>query len=535
MAAHGKSNRGLEAGAMPGMGYGRFGRLFPDDIGPVFPLEATEALADAMVSDDTGSPITEAEPEDENPTITSGYTYFGQFVDHDITFDPTPLNQQLVDVNALEDFRSPALDLDCVYGSGPDDQPYLYDKQQHLRLGRKLQAPAAKFSIKQDLLRLDDGTAILGDKRNDENKIVAQLQATFISLHNRLIADDAILKAVGGDLSTPQGRFRAAVTAARWHYQWVVLWDYLAKRICAPGVVEKTVNVGGTPILAHYTRPNYRYAYMPIEFSGAAYRFGHSIVRPSYALNKVVISAGADVTHKNRIPVFGPETNDRLQNLNGFGSIPEVWGIDWAFFLPEIPTDVPSNLGFKIPQPSYRLDAVLSFPLKDLPEFAGRLPNIARSLAFLNLSRGSMLRLPTGEQVAARLGVTALPAEVLWSAGSKLARGVPEPLSEAAEKRSNVFESNKLAFAQKTPLWYYVLREAEYFGVERNPREEKPELGGQHLGPIGSQIVAETLIGLLWEDASSILNQPSFRPVIAHDPAKGFQLSDLIKYALGGG
>jgi hypothetical protein len=537
MAGHGRSNnRGLEAGSMPGLGYGRFGRMFPDDIGPVFPLEAVEALAAAMVGDDAGAPLDQAEPDDENPTITAGYTYFGQFIDHDITFDPTPLRHQLVDVDALEDFRTPALDLDSVYGSGPEDQPYLY-KSNKLRLGANLSSAAAQVATKQDLPRLGDGTAILGDKRNDENKLVAQLHSAFVSLHNRLYDDEKILVALGGDLSNPVSRFRAAVSAARWHYQWVVVNDFLAQRICAPGVVQRVLNRPGSPLLANYTRPNYQFAYMPVEFSGAAYRLGHSMVRPSYALNSKVFTAAPKAGQpfgENRIPIFGKETPDRRQNMNGFGPVPEDWGIDWAFFLPDIPTKA-ASANMKIPQPAYRMDASLVLPLGDLPDLAGTLPNIARSLAFLNLSRGSMLRLPTAEQVIARLQESrVIPTEKIWSAGSRVAKSIPDPLKDAAEQRTKAFKDHRAAFEGKTPLWYYVLREGEYFGVDRDPNELKPELGGQHLGPVGSQIVAETFIGLLFEDAASYINAaPFFKPLIPHDTTKGFLLSDIVKYALG--
>lgn len=529
MPRHGSDTRGLEAGAMPGMGRGRFGRMFPGLHGPEYPPEAIEALAEAMIKVDKGVSITEREPEDENHTIPAGYTYFGQFVDHDITFDPTPLRHQMLDVDALEDFRTPALDLDCVYGSGPDDQPYLYykgDKSSVLRLGKQLQSSQSKVATGYDVLRLpDDQTAILGDKRNDENKIVAQLQSAFIAFHNRLLNDDDVLKRLGGDLSSPESRFRTAVCAARWHYQWVVVFDLLAKRFCAPGVVERLWNAGGMPRIPNYTRPEFKYAYMPIEFSGAAYRLGHSIVRPSYALNAAV------GTGENRIPIFSPD-EDRQKNLNGFGSIPDKWGIDWAFFLPGLQTDASDK--FQLPQPSYRMDAILVDPLSKLPEFQGQTPSIDANLAFRNLKRGSKLQLPTGEQVAKALEIESLPRDVLWSAGSKVADGIPEELQDFAAKRDKVFRDHTRAFEGQTPLWYYILREAEYFGVDRHPGDVKRTLGGQHLGPVGSRIVAETFLGLLWFDEASFLRcRPEFAPVLPFDLEQGFLLGDVLQYALG--
>src|SRR5215210_2915795 len=123
---HGLDTRGLEAGANPGLGYGRFGRMFNNlASASKLPRAALAHIAEAMIKEDAGKPITEAEGADENPAIPAGYTYFGQFIDHDITFDPTPLTESEIDLNALEDFRTPALDLDSMYGSGRDGQPYL--------------------------------------------------------------------------------------------------------------------------------------------------------------------------------------------------------------------------------------------------------------------------------------------------------------------------------------------------------------------------------------------------------------------------
>lgn len=525
MKSHGLSNRGLEAGALPGLGGGRFRRMFEAE-GPVYPLEVMEDLARAMIQHEGGSPIKTDEPDDENPVTPAGYTYFGQFVDHDLTFDPTPLRHQIVDINALEDFRTPALDLDCIFGRGPDDQPYMY-KGGDLRLGDPLTSAGAQFGTQRDVHRLSDGTAILGDKRNDENRLVAQIQSVFITCHNKLMRSDAILERTGADLSTPEGRFRAAVATLRWHYQWVVLFDFLDQHICFPGDVARILNAGKTPRIPNYTRSNSAFAYMPIEFAGAGYRLGHSMVRPSYALNEKV-----GVDDSGRIPTFGRDP-DPTKNLNGFGiPLPSTWGIDWSFFLGGL-RDKPHPT-FKIPQPSYRLDAVLVEPLSDLPEFFGVQPPIMGNLALRNLARGSMLQLPTGEQVASAIGAVALGPDVLWSAGSKAAKAVPEPLADFAKQRQKVFQDHRAVLEGRTPLWYYVLREAEYFGVSRKPDDVKVELGGQHLGPVGSQIVAETLIGILWRDPASFLHRNvPFAPILPiADAQKGFTLSDLFRFAL---
>ena len=145
-SSHGNDNRGLAAGAMPGVAFGRFGKMFEAPPATKLPPEGLKALAEAMIKEDNGAPITEAEPVDENSTTPAGYTYFGQFIDHDVTFDPTPLNASEVDINALTDFRSPALDLDSVYGRGPDDQPYMYDGLK-LRVGAGPGAAGAEFGI----------------------------------------------------------------------------------------------------------------------------------------------------------------------------------------------------------------------------------------------------------------------------------------------------------------------------------------------------------------------------------------------------
>jgi hypothetical protein len=562
-AMHGADNRGLAAGANPGQPFGRFGPMFSGAPAcPRLPSEGLAQLAKAMIKADEGAPVTEAEPPDENDRIPAGYTYFGQFVDHDITFDPTPLGAQQVDRGALVDFRSPALDLDSVYGRGPADQPYLYEKDGlRLRLGKVMDRGQdlirARVGTSRDILRLPDGTAVLGDKRNDENKIVGQIHAAIVAFHNKVVTSDAIIDAFGGDRSTKEARFASAVTIVRWHYQWIVLHDDL-KRICEPGMVEEVLNPGGTPRLQNYLKSEADFPYMPLEFAGAAFRFGHSMVRPNYALNGVVIAPPGQDPGETRIPTFSRGTAP-TDNMNGFGvELPDFWGIDWAFFLDDVPR---REGGYRVknkdgkdvgeavvPQPSYRIDALLAEPLKDLPEFfdpslpPGTDGAIVGNLAFRNLKRGQLLSLPSGQEVARRLGIVPLSDDVLWSAGSR----IPLPpdagaddkkaLKDAADARAAFrdawVDGNGGFLKGNAPLWYYVLREAEFFGATE-PTREGAAFGGQHLGPVGSRIVAETFVGLLWLDRSSFLHTVrGFRPLDAVTGGKPLTLGRLVSFAL---
>ena len=555
VTAHGLDVRGQEAGALPGGGTGRFGRMF-QFRGPPLPDDCLRDIAESMIQrGDTGAPIDESEPVDENPCIPAGYTYFAQFVDHDITLDATPLHDSSVDVAALENFRTPALDLDCVYGRGPDDQPYMYREEDGsllLRTGESATSAGAPVGTRDHLLRLalDGATkhpALIGDKRNDENRLVSQLQAVFIAFHNKVVQDQDLVEAGGGVWSDQVSRFRGAVNIVRWHYQWLVLHDFL-DRVLLPGVLEDVLNPGGVPRIQHYEYPRPRWGYIPVEFAGAAYRFGHSMVRPSYALNANIGSDTGEGT--NRIPIFS--RNGPTDNLNGFGiALPPDWGIDWSFFLDGLDTAHLQGISdengdakaFHVPQPSYRLDATLVEPLSDLPEFRDQMSPFA-SLAYRNLKRGvTNLCLPSGEQVAHAIGIEPLGPDVLWSAGSSqldegaLSDDEKEDLEATEDRRAAVradwVDGDDPVLRGNTPLWYYILREAEFFGVERKPDDPAIGFGGQHLGPVGSQIVAETFVGLLWNDPLSMLIRwPNFEPLIPTRVPGEFKLSDLVAYAL---
>ncbi|WP_293901229.1 peroxidase family protein [Phenylobacterium sp.] len=568
-SGHSITPRGLSAGAIDGIRHGRFDRLFPEtqttapDDAMLLKLAefmVTSFEADGVGAPDPGRPIIEAEVSDENATIPAAYTYFGQFVDHDLTLDVTGFGQSQKDAKAVIDFRTPALDLDCVYGGGPADQPSLYRKASNgarhlLRLGDAI-AGAGPGSTRNDLLRLpalpDDPAqiALIGDKRNDENKIVSQVQATMISLHNKIYEDDDFHPGI----ADPDVRFENTVRLVRWHYQWVVLFDYLSGHICMSTALSDFGSLE-TPHLPYYAAVMAKgrdYPFMPVEFSGAAYRLGHSMVRPSYSLSAANLTKGVDGAGvpNPRFPTFGKRGDD----LRGFGEpITSIWSIDWGFFIDGVtPTAPPA--GAVVPQPSYRIDTRVVNPLSHLPEFEGLPPERKQeaNLAYRNLNRGVGLGLPTGEEVAAALKITPLSNDQVWSAGSNRYKDEDGP-SEIKSRRAAITAQGFAGhFKDRTPLWYYILREAEYYGCTRELPEaylagivaagEDPEAvkqedlnyGGQHMGPVGSRVVLETFLGLLSYDEKSFIHQPTWRPHAKLNTGGGdFTLGKLIDYALG--
>ena len=562
-SGHSLMPRGLAKGAIDNVHNGRFDRLMPVSKSPKPDDAMLQKLASFMVTSfdangpaanpDRGTPIGEAEPSDENATIPAAYTYFGQFVDHDLTLDTTDFGQSQKDLSATIDFRTPALDLDCVYGGGPADQPYLYRLAKNgarhlLRLGTPISGFAANHT-KADLLRLPADSAsepaqlaVIGDKRNDENKIVSQIQAVMISLHNKIYEDDSFHVEIT-DLTE---RFANAVRIVRWHYQWVVLHDFLEKHLVLSAALSDFGSLHH-PHLELYDAvmaSGRQYPFMPVEFSGGVYRLGHSMVRPSYSLSASALSK--DDPKDSRIDTFGTVGKD----LRGFGEpITKAWSIDWGFFVDDIQaTDAKPD--WVVPQPSYRIDTRVGDPLANLPEFAGVKNRIEANLAYRNLSRGVGLGLPTGEEAAAALRIRPLTTDQIWSAGSMMYKD--ENGKSEIKSRRQAMKDAKFAehFAGRTPLWFYVLREAEWYGCTKplpaayrdtpslkgeataKVAQEHINYGGQFLGPVGSHIVLETFIGLLWYDKMSFLHEATWRPHPKLNPSGEFTLGKLIAYSL---
>ncbi len=506
-----------------------------DDSTPPLPIAPREDV------DGEGHPRTSRLHDDEeNSGIDAGYTYLGQFIDHDITFDPASSLQQRNDVDALVDFRTPRLDLDSVYGSGPDDQPYIYESNgRRFQLGRKLiEGPNGKV-IGHDLPRhswsesgKDFHRALIGDKRNDENVIVSQMHSAFLQFHNRLADEHTHL-----DFSEIQ-------RLVRWHYQYVVLHDFLPT-IAQSDVIDSVLphlksghSIFDEPPKLRFYKPR-NDAFMPIEFSTAAYRFGHSMVRPIYRLNTKLSGGNNPDTTKPDERSRGIDGRQFIfaglkeRGLNGFDAFPKEWGIDWNLFF-DLTGDKDQRVTKNRTQPAYKIDTSLVNPLAFLPEFSvvnakppltsvsqlqpPAQPNQIPNLALRNLMRGVAMGLPSGQDVARAMGITPLADDQL-----KVGKATTKEEFDAVPSLSQVDSS----FTGKAPLWYYVLAEAQHDWREAGGKSETPI----KLGPIGSRIVVETLVGIILNDSHSLLRQaPAWVPTIGK--GKNFDIADLIKYAL---
>lgn len=493
----------------------------------------------------------EPEPGDENPIVPAGYTYFGQFIDHDLTFDPNSSLQKLNDPDATDDFRTPRFDLDSLYGRGPDDQPYLYQDPQSLGGGIRflLGVDAAGASRPGELPRNADGRALTGDPRNDENGIICQLQVIFLHFHNKVVDTlEPIRKQLGR-----HALFQEAQRIVRWHYQYLILNDYLP-RIVGEETWKKVYHGSGSgthpqPNVRFY-KPNDGQAYMPVEFSVAAFRFGHSMVRPSYALRRgdTLVGGGVKTTHFDgdkrfhRIPIFSDKVGTAV-SLNGFGKLPANWEIDWNMFFcaGKMPTQMTTSgndkgvLGVspqtsaQMTQPSYRIDTQLVDPLAMLPfdvAKSGNMPDGIPSLAYRNLLRGSMFELPSGQSVARALGAQVLDEDKLWG----FTKGGPRGNRDFSDATIN-------PFAYRAPLWYYILREAE-LTFQHGVTDGK---GGHHLGAVGGTVVAEVIVGIVLNDRLSFLSQDGTWTPAAEEARSGFKtpkpiktMFDLIEWTTGG-
>ncbi len=434
-----------QEGTLPG---GKYGRMFPGLPACEVDVESAAGLGRAASSMDATMPVLDRALE--NRRIPAGFAVLGQFVAHDITADRSLLARNAT-LGDLWNARAPRLDLECVYGDGPVGNPFMYDKDD----------PDKLLLEAGDLPRNRQGVALVGDPRNDVHLLINQLHVVFLGFHNRVVDH---LRGSG----TPDAEvFDEARRLVRWHYEWVLVHEFLPLTVGKELVAD--IETNGQRFYEPGEEPS-----IPVEFSDAAYRFGHAQITPTYRLN----DDSGDVT------IF-PDC------LGGRPVSPERI-IDWSWFF-----DVPGS--GHAPQPSRRLVASLTHALIDLPEqIVGHtvVPE-HHSLASRDLQRGAALGLPSGEVVARHMGVEPLTAEECGLVAS--------------------------GWRAETPLWYYVFKEAEV------------RAGGERLGPVGGRIVAEVLLGLLDADPGSYRGaKPGWEPTLpssAGTRTGSFSMADLLAFA----
>lgn len=455
----------------------RFSRMFP--MLPPFRPDSTGLIQLGQAMEDTPNFT-------DHPELPAGFTYFGQFLDHDITFDKTEgMPNTVLDPEEIIQGRSPSLDLDSVYGRGPEleDKPLYENDKIRLRIGPTVPVGAPNepegLVLPNDLPRGHNAEkfieATIGDPRNDENLAVGQTHLAFLKFHNMVVAQLAEWGLEGNALFE---RARRTVTL---HYQWIVLYDFLP-RVIDPTILQSVITVGPQFLR---TEPGEEPT-MPVEFSVAAYRFGHSLIRDTYSWNRNFPAADLSLLF-TFTGVSG--------NMTGLNALPANWPVDWRRLYDF--RDVPG-----VPPPptlnrARRIDTALALPLKTLPAFQGQ--EEMATLAVRNLLRGRLLGLPSGQAIAEFLGEPVLS---------------PEQVSQGPH--STVLLDHQLD--TQTPLWYYILKEAEVFN------------NGQRLGPVGSRLVAETFVGLIQGSQHSILAEANrdWRPTLPSLRPGQFTMVDLL-------
>jgi Animal haem peroxidase len=426
-------------------------------------LDAADQLSAGPVTLITDPNLSVNNPD--NPTHTAGTTFFGQFVDHDISFDTGSTLGIPTEPLTSPNGRTPSLDLDSVYGGGPAGSPALYDTSND---PAKLLIDTG--GIFEDLPRLVDGTAIIGDPRNDEHMVIAGLQCAFILFHNKAVD---YVREKGAH--TWQHAFAQARRLTTWHYQWLVLHEFLPL-VAGQAMVDDVMTHGRRFYTVEVGK-----AIMPVEFAGACYRFGHSMIRPSYRAN-----LKGDQGNPFFGFIFDPWQNGASHDptdLRGGFRAPRRF-IGWQTFF---------DFGDGQVKRNKRIDTRISTPLFTLPLGAIASHDQPTVLPQRTLLRHLTWSLPSGQSIAAAMGI--------------------DPI-----RKQDLRELKPYGFDKSTPLWYYALKEAQLLE------------DGLHLGPVAGRIVAEVLIGLLQADPNSYLvAQPTWRPTFG--PAGTFRMTDFLTFA----
>ena len=438
----------------------RFGRLFP--LAPLYiPAPSLREISKQ------GGPMDGGARASRTRTVDVGQVFFGQFVDHDVTLDvESSLSGVVNDASEIGNTRTPTLDLDCIYGQGPEASPFLYHATGDftgvkLLTGKDGTAASQGPNLaKDDLQRTAHGTAIIGDPRNDENRIISQMQLAMIRFHN------AVVDQLQPKYPLPTQRhelFEESRKLTTWHYQWVIVHDFLPA-MCGAAVVEDILGNGRKFYCAEHDDP-----FIPVEFSVAAYRFGHSMIPQKIQIQK----------SKPSLLLFGADLGIGFRPVAARKEV-----VDWNEL---VTTSVRRSV-----QKAEKLDSKMASILLKLPFIPA---TDEQSLATRNLLRGQGFLLPSGESIAAAIGRSQTEINKVTRAAKSIATQAGVSLDAG------------------TPLFLYLLLEAEKIGRESETNHFDK---GEGLGPVGARIVAETMIGLMELDSRAYLGSNR-----AWDPSQG--------------
>ncbi len=449
---------------------GKFGRMFRN-VSPLYnnPQVLNKLGEKGGAMDINGSPQFTA-------NVPLGMIFFGQFIDHDITFDTSSSFSSINNPNSIDNTRTATLDLDSIFGGGPEDEPFLYDKPNgrglYLLTGKTNQNQGQGAALeKHDLARTGTETAIIGDPRNDENRVISQMQLAFIRFYNALYhkkkTDDPHKSA--GEL------YEEARHEATMHYQWIVVNEFLPL-MCGSKIVNSVLGSG-----RRFYKPCNE-PFIPLEFSVAAYRFGHSMINQEFKLQP------SGPVHN----IFSPQFGRGFEKIKNAGQI-----IEWESLF-----DFDGNY-----QRAEKLNTKMASILLELPFINSSNPG-DKSLATRNLRRGQSFLLPSGESIATFMGRDA---------------GEIDSVKDLIE---NLSSTHNLDMGSGTPLWFYILAEAEKIGR----MDTLNNLPGEGLGPVGATIVAETIIGILEKDERSYLgSNRDWSPSLGTNGV--FTMKDLLTMA----
>ncbi len=518
--------------------------------------------ADAMTAalDNLAVQTVEHEPStNQNSNIPPVFTYMGQFIDHDVTANTDrESGVSVIDVETvvqlprgevtaiLGNLRLGSLNLDSLYGGQSENGPVSKMLTEAMRWDQdraKMQAGvdedvdsngdgtadivrppndpardlprAGSIPDRLDLgllnqaseevrsLFIDDNgelikrRAVIGDKRNDENLAVGQFHLSMIRLHNKIV-DEA-----PGPVSA-QGRekvFEWAQARTRWIYQWLVSNAYLPA-VCDPDVLAQVRKNGPVLYLELFDRmlpENPDFLPLPLEFSVAAFRFGHSMARESYDWNPFFGRSDGSVDpvlDRASLDLLFLFTSDSMPSQSG--RLPSNWPIGWDRFVHPPSAAMPDRAARLI---DTKLARVLGTLPNDPPGDTGVLKHLARR----NLRRGYRLNVPTAQGCISEF---------------KRLHGIDLPVLDNNDLLSG-HTGPAVAhggFGEATPLWFYILKEAEVMA------------GGNHLGPLGSMIVADTLLGLIEKTPGNYVDAnveaEAWKPADAVSP-NGVEITDM--------